>query len=87
MTQRSHSISRGFHHAIPRPRARAWREIAAEEVALIGAWYFSWMIQGFERFLRLGVPAAATVLEIQNLKRRIPEIGEIDRTPIARADL
>ena len=85
MTQRSHSISRGFHHAIPRPRA--WREIAAEEVALIGTWYFSWMIQGFERFLRLGVPAAATVLEIQNLKRRIPEIGEIDRTPKAKADL
>jgi hypothetical protein len=37
------------------------------------------MSQGLEWFLQLGLPTAATILEMQNVKRRIPEIGEIDQ--------
>ena len=46
---------------------------------MLGAWFSSRMSQGFEWFLQLGMPTAATILEMQNVKRRIPEIGEIDQ--------
>ena len=44
------------------------------------------MSQGFGWFLQLGLPDAATVLEMQILKRRIPEIEEIDQAVRPRHD-
>ena len=66
-------------HARAHPLSRGWRASAAEELRLIGAWWSSRMSQGFEWFLQLGLPTAATILEMHNVKRRIPEIGEIDQ--------
>jgi hypothetical protein len=79
MTQRRHLVSPVHSRAPVRPLPRGWRASAAEELRLIGAWVSSRMSQGFEWFLQLGLPDAATVLEMQNVKRRIPEIGEIDQ--------
>ena len=79
MTQRSRLVSHVHGRALARPLPRGWRASAAEELRLIGAWWSSRMSQGFEWFLQLGLPNAATVLEMQIVKRRIPEIGEIDQ--------
>lgn len=79
MTQCRHSVSPVRGRALARPLPRGWRATAAEELRLISAWWSSRMIQGFEWFLQLGLPNAATILEMQNVKRRIPEIGEIDQ--------
>ena len=79
MTQRRHPVSPIHGRALARPLPRGWRASAAEELRLIGAWWSSRMSQGFEWFLQLGLPNAATILEMQNVKRRIPEIGEIDQ--------
>ena len=79
MTQRSHPVSPDQGRALARPRPRGWRASAAEELRLIGDWVSWRMSQGFEWFLQLGLPDAATVLEMQNVKRGIPEIGEIDQ--------
>lgn len=87
MTQHSHPISHSLHHAIPLLRDRSWRETAAEEADLISTWYSSWLAQGFVWFLQLGVPTAATVLEIRNMKSRIPNVGAIEQSPISSVDL
>lgn len=79
MTQRRHPVSPVRGRALARPHPHGWRATAAEELQLIGAWWSSRMSQGFEWFLQLGLPTAATMLEMQNVKRRIPEIGEIDQ--------
>ncbi len=79
MTQRRHPISLAHTRALARSLPCGWRATAAEELRLIGAWWSSRMSQGFEWFLQLGLPTAATILEMQNVKRRIPEIGEIDQ--------
>ena len=79
MTQRSHPVSPVHGRALARRRPRGWRASVAEEMRLIGDWWSSRMSQGFEWFLQLGLPDAATVLEMQNVKRGIPEIGEIDQ--------
>lgn len=79
MTHRRHPTSSAHGRALARPLPHGWRATAAEELRLIGAWWSSRMSQGFEWFLQLGLPNAATILEMQNVKRRIPEIGEIDQ--------
>ena len=79
MTQRSHPVSPVHGRALAPRRPRGWRASVAEEMRLIGDWWSSRMSQGFEWFLQLGLPDAATVLEMQNVKRGIPEIGEIDQ--------
>jgi hypothetical protein len=72
MAQRRHLVSRGSRRAVSRSLHRSWRATAAEELDLIGAWFTSRMSRGFEWFLQLGLPTAATILEMQNVKRRIP---------------
>ena len=79
MTQRSHPTLRSFPHAVARPHDRGWRDAAEEEWDLIRAWFRTRMARGLEWLLQLGVPTAATVLEMQNVKRGIPEIGEIEQ--------
>jgi hypothetical protein len=79
MTQRRRPISPAHGRSPSSSLPHNWRATAAEEMGLIGAWLSSRMSQGFEWFLQLGLPTAATILEMQNVKRRIPEIGEIDQ--------
>ena len=79
MTQRRHPASPVPARALARALPNGWRATAADELRLIGAWWSSRMSRGFEWFLQLGLPTAATILEMQNIKRRIPEIGEIDQ--------
>jgi hypothetical protein len=79
MTLRRHPVSPVHGRAQARPLPRGWGATAAEELRLIGAWWSSRMSQGFEWLRQLGLPTAATILEMQNVERRIPEIGEIDQ--------
>jgi hypothetical protein len=79
MTQRSYPTSRSLPFAVARPHHHGWRGAAGEELDLIRAWFRSGMSRGLEWLLQIGVPTAATVLEMQNVKRRIPEIGEIEQ--------
>ena len=79
MTQRHHPASTARNRALARPLPRGWRASAIGEWRWIRAWWSAWMSQGFEWLLRLGLPSAATILEMNNVKRRIPEIGEIDQ--------
>jgi len=79
MTERSHHTLRSFPHAAARPFHHGWRGVAGEELGLIRTWFRSGMTRGLEWLLQLGVPTAASVLEMQNVKRRIPEIGEIEQ--------
>ncbi len=46
---------------------------------MLGTWWSSRVSQGIGWFLQLGLPTAATILEMQNVKRRVPEIDEIDQ--------
>lgn len=79
MTQRRHPLSPAHGRAPVRSLPHGWRATAAEKLRLIGTWWSSRMSQGFEWFLQLGLPTAATIVEMHNVKRRIPEIGEIDQ--------
>lgn len=79
MTHRRRPASPAHARTLARPQPHGWRAFAAEELRLIGTWWSSRMSQGFEWFLQLGLPTAATILEMHNVKRRIPEIGEIDQ--------
>lgn len=79
MTPRSHPTSRSIPFGIARPHHHGWRGAAEEELDLIRAWFRSGMSRGLQWLLQLGVPTAKTVLEMQNVKRRIPEIGEIEQ--------
>jgi hypothetical protein len=79
MTQRHHPASPFHRRALARPLLRGWRATAIGELHWIRAWWSGWMSQGLEWLLRLGRPNAATILEMNNLKRGIPEIGEIDQ--------
>jgi hypothetical protein len=78
MTQRSHPNPRSLRFAMARPRHQGWRAAARQELQLIRVWFRSGMSRGLDWLLQIGVPTAATVLEMQNVKRRIPEIAEID---------
>ena len=77
MTQRSHP--RSFPDKPARPHHLGWRSAARIEWELIRAWFRSGMSRGLEWLLELGVPTAATVLEMENVKRRNPEIEEIEQ--------
>lgn len=79
MTQRSHPTPRSFPNAVAHHHHLGWRATAQLELELIRAWFRSGMTRGLEWLLQLGMPTAATVLEMQNVKRRIPEIGEIEQ--------
>jgi hypothetical protein len=79
MNQRRHPPSPAQGRALARPLLRGWRATAIGEWRWIRAWSSAWMSQGFEWLLRLGRPNAATILEMNNVKRGIPEIGEIDQ--------
>jgi hypothetical protein len=79
MTQRRRPVSRAQGRALAWSPPRSWRATAIEELRWIRAWWSAWMSRGFEWFLQLGRPTAATILEMHNVKRRIPEIGEIDQ--------
>ena len=80
MKQRRRPVSSAQGRALAwAPPRDGWRATASEEVRWICAWWSAWMGRAFEWLLQLGRPTAATILEMQNLKRRIPEIGEIDQ--------
>ena len=79
MNQRRHPPSPAHRPALARPPLRGWRATAIGELCWIRAWWSAWVSQGFEWLLRLGRPNAATILEMNNVKRGIPEIGEIDQ--------
>jgi hypothetical protein len=80
MTQRRRPVSSAQGRALAWTAPRGgWRAMASEEVRWIGAWWSAWMGRAFEWLLQLGRPTAATILEMHNVKRRIPEIGEIDQ--------
>lgn len=78
MTQRSHPTPRSFPRAVAAHHL-GWRAAAQLELELVRAWSRSGMTRGLEWLLQLAMPMAATVLEMQNVKRRIPEIGEIEQ--------
>ena len=77
MTPRSRTTPRSSPHAVARPHHRGWRGAAHEELALIRAWLRSGLTRGLEWLLQLGMPTAATVLEMQQVARPIAEGGEI----------
>jgi hypothetical protein len=79
MTQRRKSNSPAHGRALARPRPQGWRAAVADEIRMIDASLSTRISRGFEWFLELGMPTAAQILEMQNVKRRIPEIGEIDQ--------
>jgi hypothetical protein len=63
----------------PHPLRRSW-QAAIGRVKLAAAWLLLRMTQTLNRLLRLGArPNAATILEIQNAQRSLPEAQELKR--------
>ena len=86
MTQRRPPASHvygGSHVSAPAGSPRA---AASQDFRWFGAWVWLRMTQGFEWIMQLGLPTAATILELQNVKRRISETGGFDQLAASNAD-